>query len=192
MPTPAERNALLFLAGVALVGGGVRVLHSAKLGHEVAAAERLAGGPVRPTDASSALEAQLAAVDSARKTRGSTGKASTSKTDTRSRAPRRRVAKTDSAPQERPKRTRLRDSSPETKQPKLPIQRSRGQPQVPVDINRATAAELEQLPRIGPALAARIVAWRIQHGPFRSMDDLRHVHGIGTTVSSLLQPMVTF
>ncbi|HEX2568892.1 MAG TPA: helix-hairpin-helix domain-containing protein [Polyangia bacterium] len=47
--------------------------------------------------------------------------------------------------------------------------------EVPVDLNRATAAQLESLPGIGPGLAARLVAAR----PFRSVDDLRKVKGIG-------------
>ena len=187
MPTPAERNALLFLAGVALVGGGVRAFHSTKLGHEVASAEQLAKGAERSTDAASALEGQLRAVDSARKTRANVGRASA-----RSRARRPRSDPADGAPVERATRPTLRDSSFAAKQPRLATQRARGRPQVPIDINHASAAELEQLPRIGPGLAARIVAWRNQHGPFRSMEDLRHVHGIGTMVSSLLQPMVTF
>jgi len=54
-------------------------------------------------------------------------------------------------------------------------------PTVPaaVDLNRATAAELEQLPGIGPALAAAIVTWRTEHGQFKRVDDLLDVPGIG-------------
>jgi len=48
-----------------------------------------------------------------------------------------------------------------------------------IDINSAGAAELELLPRIGPALAGRIVAYREEHGPFADVDDLDRVHGIG-------------
>ena len=180
MPTTSERNALIFLAGITIVGGGVRVANSNKLGHEIAGAEQGAAGRERPGAADSLLATQLASVDSARKARG-TGAASNGRTRGR-----------------RPKGTpqlgsaTSRDSSPRPQRPKLSSERARERPKVPVDINRATAAELEQLPRIGPALAARIIAWRNQHGPFRSMDDLRHVHGIGTTVSSLLENMVTF
>lgn len=50
---------------------------------------------------------------------------------------------------------------------------------VPVDINTATAAELEALPGIGPALAAAIVDERQTGGPFGSVDDLDRVSGIG-------------
>lgn len=49
-----------------------------------------------------------------------------------------------------------------------------------VNINRATAAELEALPGIGPALATRIVAHRQANGAFESPDDLLQVSGIGS------------
>jgi competence protein ComEA len=48
-----------------------------------------------------------------------------------------------------------------------------------VDINRASAAELEELPGVGPATAEAIIAHRDQHGPFASVDDLLDVRGIG-------------
>lgn len=48
-----------------------------------------------------------------------------------------------------------------------------------ININTADAAGLEQLPGVGPAIAARIIAWREQNGPFRSVDELTAVSGIG-------------
>ncbi|MCK8465764.1 ComEA family DNA-binding protein [Microbacterium sp. KSW4-16] len=48
-----------------------------------------------------------------------------------------------------------------------------------IDLNTADQAALETLPRIGPALAARIIAWREENGRFRSVDDLLAVPGIG-------------
>lgn len=56
-----------------------------------------------------------------------------------------------------------------------------GAPPAPtvVDLNRATATELEQLPGIGPSLAGAIVTWRTDHGPFTRIDDLLEVPGIG-------------
>lgn len=48
-----------------------------------------------------------------------------------------------------------------------------------IDLNAADQAQLETLPRIGPALAERIVAWREENGRFRSVDDLLAVPGIG-------------
>jgi competence protein ComEA len=50
-----------------------------------------------------------------------------------------------------------------------------------IDLNTATAEELARLPRIGPGLAARIVADRAAHGPFASADALVRVPGIGPT-----------
>lgn len=48
-----------------------------------------------------------------------------------------------------------------------------------IDLNAADQAALETLPRIGPALAERIIAWREENGRFRSVDDLLAVPGIG-------------
>jgi competence protein ComEA len=48
-----------------------------------------------------------------------------------------------------------------------------------IDLNSATAEELDALPRIGPAIAERIVQWRQQNGPYASADDLLEVSGIG-------------
>lgn len=48
-----------------------------------------------------------------------------------------------------------------------------------IDLNRATAAELEGLPGVGPVLAERIVAYRDVHGAFATVEDLLGVGGIG-------------
>ena len=48
-----------------------------------------------------------------------------------------------------------------------------------IDLNTATEAELEQLDGVGPATAAKIVAYREQHGGFASIDELDEVSGIG-------------
>jgi competence protein ComEA len=48
-----------------------------------------------------------------------------------------------------------------------------------VNVNQATAAELESLPGIGPALAQRIVDYRMANGPFARIEDLTAVSGIG-------------
>lgn len=48
-----------------------------------------------------------------------------------------------------------------------------------IDLNAADQAALETLPRIGPALAERILSWREENGRFRSVDDLLAVPGIG-------------
>lgn len=56
-----------------------------------------------------------------------------------------------------------------------------GDAAAPVDLNTADQASLETLPGIGPALAARILAWREEHDGFTSVDDLLEVSGIGDT-----------
>ena len=48
-----------------------------------------------------------------------------------------------------------------------------------ININRASAKELESLPGIGPVLAARIIEYRKSNGPFTSVDDLKKVPGVG-------------
>jgi competence protein ComEA len=60
-----------------------------------------------------------------------------------------------------------------------------------VNLNTADAAALDTLPRIGPALAARIVAWREQNGRFTSVDDLLAVPGIGDKMLESLRDLVT-
>jgi competence protein ComEA len=49
----------------------------------------------------------------------------------------------------------------------------------PISLNSATADQLDTLDGIGPATAAKIIAWRTQHGGFRSVADLGQVPGIG-------------
>lgn len=59
-----------------------------------------------------------------------------------------------------------------------------------VDLNTATAAQLELLPGIGPALAKRILDHRASTGPFRSIEQLREVKGIGERTLERLRPLV--
>ena len=49
----------------------------------------------------------------------------------------------------------------------------------PINLNTATAAELEKLPGIGQKVAARIVEYREKHGPFKKVEELMNVQGIG-------------
>lgn len=159
MPTPAERQALLFLAAVAVIGGGARAVSTRQLARDVAGAEQ--GPGPSPDLATRALDAQIAAVDSAR--RAGKAKKATARTSSRR----------------------------QVKQPTLESGQ-RPEPVLAIDVNEASAAELERLPRVGPALAARIVAWREKHGPFESLESLRHVRGIGPATARLLAPLVTF
>ena len=58
----------------------------------------------------------------------------------------------------------------------------------PVSLSSATAADLEALDGVGPALAARIIAWRDSHGGFSSVDQLDDVPGIGPARMEALKP----
>jgi competence protein ComEA len=135
VPTQSERQALLFLASVALLGAGWRTLR-ATAAPEPTVAER------------EALIAHIGTVDSVRaKSHRKPGRASSSGARTAESV---------------------------------------------IDVNAATAAELEALPRIGPALAARIVAHRDSLGAFGSMEALEQVRGIGPAMAKALAPRVTF
>ncbi|GAB4338579.1 MAG: hypothetical protein Kow0037_22750 [Calditrichia bacterium] len=61
----------------------------------------------------------------------------------------------------------------------------------PLDLNRASAEELEQLPKIGPKMAERIVEYRTLHGPFRKKEDLMKVKGIGKKTFQKIQHLIT-
>lgn len=60
-----------------------------------------------------------------------------------------------------------------------------------VNLNTADAAALETLPRVGPALAARIIAWREANGSFTAIEDLMAVTGIGEKTFAGLRDLVT-
>jgi predicted flap endonuclease-1-like 5' DNA nuclease len=136
MPTAAERQAVAFLATVALLGGGVRLVQGYSFERALAAAE----APV----AAEAITAQLEAVDSAR-------------------------------------RVKVR-----------PRSRALGAGEAPIDPDVASETELDRLPRVGPALARRIVANRDSFGPFGSLEELQRVRGIGPALAAGLAPHVTF
>jgi competence protein ComEA len=60
-----------------------------------------------------------------------------------------------------------------------------------VNINTADAATLETLPRVGPAMAERIIAWRKKNGRFTSVKDLMGVTGIGDKTFAELKNHIT-
>ena len=61
-----------------------------------------------------------------------------------------------------------------------------------VDLDRADVTEITRLPRIGPAFAQRIVAWREQHGPFGGLARFDSVPGVGPKLIESLRPYVMF
>jgi competence protein ComEA len=60
-----------------------------------------------------------------------------------------------------------------------------------VNINKATAAELETLPGIGPKLAAEIIKYRETYGPFKNKDDIKKVKGIGDAKYAKIADSIT-
>lgn len=60
-----------------------------------------------------------------------------------------------------------------------------------VNINTADATALESLPRVGPAMAARIIAWRDENGRFTAIEDLMSVTGIGEKTFDAMKDLVT-
>jgi len=61
-----------------------------------------------------------------------------------------------------------------------------------IDLDRADVSEITRLPRVGPALAQRIVAWRTEHGPFGSLSRLDSVSGVGKKLLDAILPFASF
>lgn len=74
--------------------------------------------------------------------------------------------------------------------PKPAAQASAAKQPVLVNINTASATELEAVPGIGPVTAQAIIAYRTQNGPFRQVDDLTAVKGIGAKTLEKMRPYV--
>ena len=202
MPTPSEQKALAFVAIVVLLGGAVRVLR--------------AGATVPPTAVEQqGLAAQAAAADSAsrggRQAKGrSKRRSARSSSDTLPHV----IGGVASVPPSYARPDRPYDhtpyGAPAARGAPVPSPRIdtdlRGLPPAPavalttgkatpagvVDLDRATAAEIEQLPRIGPATARRIVANRDSLGPFGSLAGLKRVKGMGPASLARLAPLVLF
>jgi|SRR5687767_3161497 competence protein ComEA len=124
-----------------------------------------------PPDAAArrALDAQIEAVDSARQ----------------------RVA---SKKKGRKKAKGRRTRSAESQASIEPAAEAPNEPVIPaiIDMDLASADEIETLRGVGPALAARIVADRDSLGPFGSTEELQRVRGIGARLAKKIAPQVTF
>jgi competence protein ComEA len=64
-------------------------------------------------------------------------------------------------------------------------------PKAKVNINTATQAELESLPRIGPKVAQRIIDYRTQNGNFKKVEDIMKVKGIGEKIFAQIKDLIT-
>lgn len=165
MPTPAERQALLFFAAVAALGVGVNAWRAARGG------ERLLQGS--PSD----LAAQIARVDSAvaHSPSREAGRAALRKRNAEKAAQKRNPEPVQRVPEAAPSTFYTPPSTIRL-----------------VDLDYASPAAIESLPRIGPALAARIVANRDSFGAFGSLDGLQRVKGVGAAMAKALRNRVTF
>ena len=84
--------------------------------------------------------------------------------------------------------TRRAGSAPSA--PRRAASKKKADPLAPVDVNTADVAALMTLPGIGPALAQRIVDDRAANGPYKSVEDLARVKGIGKAAVERLRPVV--
>lgn len=83
-------------------------------------------------------------------------------------------------------------SEPEQRSHAAPVEPAiQERQEVRLDINTADARELQDLPGIGPVLAERIISYRQQSGPFRSVEQLTEVEGIGDSTLERIMPLVT-
>lgn len=73
----------------------------------------------------------------------------------------------------------------------IPLVLTPGATLTPININIATQAELESLPDIGPVLAQAILAYRSEHGPFKSIEAIQEVDGIGPVIFADIQSLIT-
>src|SRR5512140_2329757 len=165
MPTPAERQALIFFAAIAALGVGVNAWRAAR------------GGDAIVAGSSQELAVQIARVDSA--------VASSPSRDAGRAALKKRNADRASA-----KRAPAPALAPPYPAPS-PISHLPS-PIGLIDLDFAPAASIDSLPRIGPALATRIVANRDSLGPFGSLDGLQRVKGIGPGLAKAIRDRVTF
>lgn len=170
MPTPGEKKALLFLSLIAVLGAGTRLVSANQL-------------PAPTEEELRALDGQLRAVDSASRQAGSR----TGRRKAKSAGKLRLASDRDTARGSAGGRVRRQPAPGAATPPPGPPHQLR------VDVDRASAAELEALPGIGPALARRIVVTRDSSGPFGSLEELQaRVRGVGPALAKRLAPAVTF
>ena len=204
MPTPSEQKALAFVALIILLGGAVRVVR--------------AGSAASPTESEQqALDDQATAVDKAavqsasRKHEKSTRKrmVTLKKLDTVTKsiggvatvAP--SFARPDQPFSHAPYSSATSKLGFPPPSPRIDVDFRTpsaapgattidGGEKARVDLDVASEGEIDKLPRVGPATAKRIVANRDSFGPFKSLDGLRRVKGMGPATLQRLDKLVSF
>jgi comEA protein len=85
----------------------------------------------------------------------------------------------------------LQDDGATVRAPTKTPQPAQSAQRAPVDLNAASYNDLVRLPGIGPVMAKRIIAFREANGPFKRLQDLRQVKGIGAKTYEKLAPLLT-
>ena len=165
----------MFAGAVAVLGAGVRVFGAAS------------GSAVTPST-QAALEHQMASADSAAAGRGDVRR---SNGRGRGRGSGSRRHSTNGDPVDTVAGLDPEQGIPSRKHAGGPLDR-RGYIGSRLDLDIATAAQIDSLPGITPTIARRIAADRVQHGPFLNLNGLRRVSGIGPTLIKRLDSLVTF
>lgn len=208
MPTPSEQKALAFVAIVVLLGGAVRVLRANSSPQPTVAEQQAVAAQARAVDAASSGGRAARTGKHARSARARGrdtmpvvvgGVSSVPPSFARPEHP---YAKSPYGyPPAGPRMDVNQGAltiasgsySPGATRVSAPPQPARSlQPGERIDLDRATAAEIDRLPRIGPTLARRIVANRDSLGPFGGLAGLRRVKGMGPAMLSALDSLVTF
>ena len=206
MPTPSEQKALAFVAMVVLLGGAVRVV-------------RAGAAPAATPLEQQALAQQATAAESAATAQPERGRKGKPRRGIRIAKPKRGAGpreiggvvgypigagSTDSnglvrngfSPPSPRIDTDFRDRKSDNRTTRsgqvTGTSGNSGASQDPIDLDRASEAEIDRLPRVGPVLAHRIVANRDSFGPFGSIAGLRRVKGVGAATADRLAPLVTF
>jgi DNA uptake protein ComE-like DNA-binding protein len=212
MPTPGERRALIFIAAIAALGvaargwkelksdsrGGVQSGRS-ELARQIEAVDSAitTGGAKRkgrkkavPTAAKESVPA-VSGAPASRRPLFRIEQLPPPERDPRE-GYRRRMEAIDSARAASVRHQSQLSRSGPSSVPLPPPSRSANRPAVPVDLDVASASEIEALPYVGAAMAAKIVTDRDARGPFGSLNGLTRVRGVGPSLAAKLAPHVTF
>jgi competence ComEA-like helix-hairpin-helix protein len=194
MPTPSEQKALAFVVIVILLGGVVRVLRAGSAPPPTPLEQQGIARQARAADSASAALAQKHATKGkARRPRASDtvatvigGVSSVPPSFARPDQPFAR------SPFGYPPPSPRIDILPPGAVTPITTASDGKHPSTRVDVDRASASDIEKLPRIGPAMARRIVANRDSLGAFKTLQGLRRVKGIGPATLKLIADLVVF